>query len=185
MKTLGTIFALILTCLGVWFAVELILEILRLYGVADSDLKLGVITAGGSALAFVINNAIQASRERRARLFEAKREAYAEFFEAFMSFFHRFGQGQETPMEEMVQAIQSLSTEVMTWGSAETVNAFNKYQRANAVPTDDTTELFRRTETFLRALRKDLGHSDRSLENLALTKLLLRGDEHANLDRRT
>jgi hypothetical protein len=33
-----------------------------------------------------------------------------------------------------------------------------------------------------RALRKDLGHSDLSLEKFALTKLLLKGDEHEKLN---
>lgn len=182
MKGLGTAIAVVLIGVGGWIAFKAIQEIVRLYNIADSDLKLGVITAGGSALAFVINNAIQSSRERRARLFEAKREAYGDFIGSFMSFFHRFAQDQEVPPHEMVNAIRSLSTDVMTWGSAATVNAFNRYQRENIIPTSDPKELFRRTEIFLRALRKDLGHNDSSLRNFALTKLLLRGDEHDNLD---
>lgn len=150
-------------------------EIIQLYSAADAELKLGVVTAFGSALAFIINNAIQSSRERRSRLFEAKREAYGSFFAAFTSFFHKIGIGEDIAADEMVTAIQKLSTDVMTWGSAETINAFNQYQRANANSTNDNNELFSRTEKFLRALRKDLGHGDSSLQKLALTKVLLRG----------
>ena len=182
MKVFGIICALIVVLLGLWFAFEIVREIIRLYSSADADLKLGVITAVGSAFAFVLNNAIQASRERRARLFEAKREAYAKFFASFMSFFHRFARDKDVSEQEMITAIQGLATDVMTWGSAQTINAFNKYQKENATPTDDMKKLFARTEEFLRALRNDLGHSDRSLEKFALTKLLLRGDEHEKLN---
>lgn len=181
MRTLAIILILAVVAFGGWLSFELIGEVLRLYRVADSDLKLGVITAGGSALTFVINNAVQSSRERRARLFETKREAYGGFFTSFTSFFHRISQGEEIPQDEMMRAIQTLSTDVMTWGSAETINAFNQYQRVNAAPAKDQKELFLRTETFLRALRKDLGHNDASLKSLALTKLLVRGDEHDKL----
>lgn len=181
MKYLGYLFVLGVISLGCWFLFEVLREMLRLYGEAENDLKLAVITAFGSAMAFVINNAIQSSRERKARLFEAKREAYSGFFRSFMSFLHGAAAGQEPNQNDMVEAIQALSTDVMTWGSAATVNAFNQYQRLNAQPTQDQQELFRRTENFLRALRKDLGHSDAALEHLALTKLNLRGDEHANL----
>ena len=173
--------AAMLIVLGAWFTYEIVREILRLYDVADSNLKLGVITAGGSALAFVINNAVQSSRERRARLFEAKRDAYGAFIAAFLSFFHRMNRGEEVPQEEMVGAIQNLSTEIMTWGSADTVNAFNRYQVENMTETTEPLILFSRTENILRALRKDLGHSDNSLEKFALTKMLLRGDEHDKL----
>lgn len=145
-------------------------------------LKLGVLTAAGSALAFIINNAVQSSRERRARLFEAKRQAYGDFFKAFMSFFHKTAQGENPEGLEMVKAIQNLSTDVMTWGSAATINAFNQFQRESVMPASDQRALFLRTERFLRALRNDLGHSDANLKPFALTKLILKGDEHAKLD---
>ncbi|MEZ5654770.1 MAG: hypothetical protein R3E04_02600 [Sphingobium sp.] len=182
MKLLASLALIILIALLGWLTFEFIREVVRLYKAADPDIKLGVITATGSALAFVVNNAVQSSRERRARLFEAKREAYGDFIESFMSFFHKFALGEQVPEGDIVKTIQSLSTDVMTWGSAETVNAFNEYQRSNSSPTKDNNVLFGRTETFLRALRKDLGHSDIALEKFALTKLLLKGDEHEKLD---
>lgn len=182
MKWLGYLIVALLFVAAGWFLFEIGREILRLYSEAENDLKLGVITAAGSALAFVANNAIQSSRERRARLFEAKREAYGEFFESFMSFFHGVAGGRKPTEAELIKAIQGLSTDVMTWGGAETVNAFNNFQRANAAPANNDRELFLRTETFLRALRRDLGHSDGSLKSFALTKLIVRGDEHHKFD---
>ena len=175
----GLFFLLVvLILIGVLFVFR---EILQLYGRADSDVKLGVITAVGSAIAFLANNAIQSSRERKSRLFEAKREAYARYFRFFMSIFGRLESNPVTE-DEMVAEVRAIATEIMTWGSAETINSFNAYQRNNAAGSPNQQELFRSTEAFLRALRKDLGHDDKSLENLALTKMNLRGNEHANLD---
>lgn len=182
MRFLTNLFAVVIVLAIGWISIEIILEVLRLYGIAESDVKLGVMTAGGSALAFVINNAVQASRERKARLFESKREAYGHFFKAYMSFFHRMSTGEKVETEEMVRSIQSLSRDVMTWGSAETVNAYNKFQQENAKPTDDNRIPFSRNEEFLRALRKDLGHKDGALDKFALTKMILKAEEHKGLN---
>jgi len=76
----------------------------------------------------------------------------------------------------------AFTQDVMTWGSAATVNALNEYQRGGLkVTPGDMTALFQNTETLLRALRKDLGHSDATLEPFALTKLVLKPDEHHKL----
>lgn len=182
MKLLNRLLGLIAVLAIGWLFFEIAREVLRLYGTADPDIKLGVMTAIGSLAAFLVTNGIQSERERRARLFESKREAYGVFFKSYMAFFHKTALGEELDPDEMVRSIQSLSRDVMTWGSADTVNAFNKFQRENSSPTDDTVELFRRNEDFLRALRKDLGHKDTSLNRFALTKLILKADEHEKLD---
>jgi hypothetical protein len=160
-------------------------EMSKLYIQAEPSVRLGVVTAIGSVIAFVANNAIQSSRERRARLFESKREAYDKFFNFFTLFFHK--NNTETPMSEteMMESFRNLATGIMTWGSASTINAFNQYQRHNARQDHtDMVDLFSRTETFLRALRRDLGHNDVALENLAMTKMMIRGNDHEELDQK-
>jgi hypothetical protein len=152
MKAFGALIVVVIIALSVWVLITVGQEMVSLYQAADSDLKLGFMTASGSVIAFIINNAVQSSRERRARLFEAKRQAYGEFLDRFTSFFHRTALGQKVPEQDMIEAIQGLTRDIMTWGSAPTVNAFNLYQRVSVVPADDQNELFSRTEQFLRAL---------------------------------
>lgn len=174
---------LIVVGLGLWLSFIFGRELLSLYSTAEPEVKLGVMTASGGALAFLISNAVQSSRERRARLFEAKREAYGEFFEAFPRIFEDAESDLKLGEEEMLNVIKSLRVNVMTWGSAPTVNAFGKFMRENASDTDvSPRQLFLRTEEFLRALRKDLGHDDATLDSFALTKLILHGSEHHTLD---
>lgn len=181
MRALGYVLVIIAIALGLWVAFEFVREILRLYGRADPDVKLGVITAVGSALAFVINNAVQASRERRARLFESKRLAYDQFFQFLFALFGAQRKGEAVEDEENVENFQEFTRSVMTWGSAETVNALNKYQKDGLLAEGDHVKTFENMERLLRALRKDLGHSDGRLEKLALTKLILRAEEHEKL----
>lgn len=181
MRWLGYLLVIIVVFMGLWLVFELLREILRIYGRADADVKLGVLTAAGSALAFVINNAVQASRERRARLFESKREAYDRFFQFLFSIFEAQRKGQEFEDENAVDNFQDFVRSVMTWGSAETVNAVNQYQQQSLAALGNFQNSFIATERLLRALRKDLGHSDNQLKNFALTKLLLKAEEHEKL----
>jgi hypothetical protein len=174
----GLICLAVLALIGVAFG-----EIYSLYMRADANVRLGVLTAFGSAAAFVINNVIQNARERRSRLFEAKREAYSTFFRFFMSIFHRSDTENPVAEQDIVQALRDLSTTLLTWGSPDAIKAFNSFARQSALnPSAEGYELYSRAENFLRALRKDLGHADSSLDKLALTKLIVRGDEHHKLD---
>lgn len=166
-----------------WIGFELVCEVLRLYGRAEADLKLGVITATGSALAFLVNNAIQSSRERRARLFENKREAYDKFFEFFFSIFAAEKSGNPLSQDKLAEKFHEFTRNVMTWGSAETVNAVNEYQQASLNSnSSNLKETFATTERLLRALRKDLGHADNRMDKFGLTKLILKADEHHKLN---
>ena len=160
-----------------------LLEIYSLYSQADPNIRLGVLTAFGSAAAFVINNVVQNSRERRARLFESKREAYATFFQFFMSVFHRSDTDDPVDEQEIIGALRDLSTNLLIWGSPNAIKAFNSFARESAErPTVQGYELYSRIENFMRALRTDLGHRDGSLDKFALTKLIVKGDEHHMLD---
>lgn len=162
-----------------WFAVS---EFVSLYGKADPNLKLGVITALGSGAAFLWNNLHQSRRERQARLFENKREAYDHFFEFFFSIFAAQKSGKPLDEGALAEKFGVFTRNVMTWGSAPTINAVNRYQVESLRATGgDMTTLFKPTEDLLRALRKDLGHSDSALERYALTKLILRAEEHHKL----
>jgi hypothetical protein len=71
--------------------------------------------------------------------------------------------------------------DVMVWGSANTINEYNKFIRTTASQPEGLA-IFPVVETLLRALRKDLGHNDQKMEKFGLTKLIVKGDEHGALD---
>ena len=92
-------------------------------------------------------------------------------------------QGSDLTEDETIERMNAIVKDVMVWGSAETVNQYNAFLRNSLTANQDNPKvLFENVEALLRSFRKDLGHNDRALENLALTKLILKPDEHDKLD---
>jgi hypothetical protein len=180
---LSLIIVLIIAAIVGYLGYKFFLEVWALYNQADSNVKLGMLTATGSAVAFITSNAINSSRERKARLFESKRDAYNEFFDFFFSLFKNVKNGTDYPEDEMVEKVSKFTRGVMTWGSAKTVNAVIEWQKQSEnLDGKNIKSIFLVTENLLRALREDLGHSDSTLKDFALTKLILKADEHHKLD---
>ena len=180
---LGVILVLIIAIIVAYLSYNIFLEAWVLYKAADSNVKLGMFTATGSAIAFITSNAINSSRERKARLFESKRDAYNIFFDFFFSIFKNIKSGTDYSEDQMADKISEFMRGVMTWGSAKTVNAVIEWQKQSEnIDTTDLKSTFAVTEKLLRALRADLGHSDSTLKEFALTKLILKADEHHKLD---
>ena len=170
----------VIILLGVLFL--LVREFYALYAIAKPELRLGVLTAVGSGAALIWTSSLQAKRERQSRLFESKRAAYSHFFDLLFSMLRAQKLDSEVDQDKLMQDFSAFTQNVMTWGSAETINAFNSWQRGNLSHSDDVKTIFRNIEVLLRALRKDLGHNDTALESFALSKLILKVEEHHKLN---
>jgi len=161
-----------------WAAYTLI----SLFLSAEDPLRLGVLTAAVSVIALIYNNARQQVREIKSRHFVEKRQAYQKFFDFLFEMFSASRKGQRLDESQMVDKMQAIVKEIMIWGSAETINEFNSFVRATAnPPAEGVPGIFGIVERLMRSLRRDLGHNDRKLEHLGLTKLLIKGDEHDKL----
>jgi hypothetical protein len=151
---------------------------------ANDSVRLGTATALISVAALLYNNARQQAREIKSRQFAEKRQAYQKFFDVMFDVFAAQRSGQEISQEETIERIHGFVKEVMIWGSADTINQYNSYIRGVATPLPDgDLRIFSNMENLMRSLRRDLGHNDRVLERLGLTKLLIRGEEHDRLGR--
>lgn len=153
-----------------------------LFIAATATVKLGVLTAGVSAVALLYNNARQQAREIKSRHFVEKRQAYQKFFDFLFEMFSAQRKGTQIDEADMIDRMQVIVKEIMIWGSADTINEYNSFIR-NTVdpPSDGDPKIFGTVEKLMRSLRRDLGHDDRKLERLGLTKLLIKGEEHAKL----
>ena len=191
--TLGVIvaFAVLLTGISAaayafWLAVTWLLpEIARLYGESGTEFKLGLITAVLSTAGIIWSVIYQRGKELDALRFERKREAYNGFFDMLFDFMNASDGGTDPTADPNFKAKwRKITKEMMIWASPESINAFNKFQTEAAVasPSDDLKLTFSRMEKLIRQFRADLGHRDRRLKPFALTKLILRGDEHSKLD---
>lgn len=93
-------------------------------------------------------------------------------------------QSDETTIDdkESIKRTRSFVKDIMVWGSPETINQYNIFIRNSVTQSsDDPKAVMSNVEALMRSLRKDLGHDDRKLEKLGLSKLLIKGEEHGAL----
>lgn len=167
-----------------WLIVPgLLVEVTTLYREADPEFRLGLITAVFSTAGVVWSVIYQRKKELDSLRFERKREAYGVFFDLLFDFM-KAGDTEIDIMDPALQGrFQDLQKKMMIWGSPGTINAFNRFQVESLEPAADIKVTFARMETLLRQFRSDLGHQDRKLKKFALTKLILKSDEHHQLDK--
>lgn len=149
-----------------------------LYIAATATVKLGVLTALISVGTLIYNNMRQQAREIRARHFVEKRQAYQKFFDFMFEMFLSQRRSHTISEAETIERMQAIVKDLMIWGSAETINQYNSFIRASVNPQDGGNSIFLNVESLMRSFRRDLGHDDRKLERLGLTKLLVKGEEH-------
>lgn len=150
---------------------------------ASATVQLGAITALISVIAFLYNNHHQQNREIKSRQFAEKRQAYQKFFDLMFDIFD--AQRTGTPLEDtvVIQRMGLVVKEIMVWGSADTINQYNAYMKtAQSTDSAEYGHAIKNMEALMRALRRDLGHNDRALDKLALSKLLIKADDHDKLD---
>ena len=153
---------------------------------ASGNVKLGILTALISLIALIYNNSRQQIRDISSRHFNEKREAYRDFIDLLFEFM-RAVHTSETPNASL-ERISEIQKNILVWGSAETMNAYNAFMVASVAGKDSNAEqssedkpdlrIFHAMEALLRSIRKDLGHSDRKLKKFAVTKLFIVADEH-------
>jgi hypothetical protein len=179
LRIIGVFLALLLVGGAAYFAYWAAKEILRLYSEAGSDFKLGLLTALISLVGVVWSVIYQRRKELLALQFDRKREAYGVFFDLLFDFIDANKSGLD-PMDDPTFQTKwtDLTKRMMIWGGAKTINAFNAFQAAGHVAGDDIKSTSNQVEKLMREFRVDLGHNDSQLKPFALTKLMVRGDEH-------
>ncbi len=154
-----------------------------LFASASGNVKLGVVTAFVSVASLLFSNNKQQIREIKARQFSDKREAYSAFFDFLFEIMNN--QGREDPLlnyDATMTKVRLITKKLMIWGSAETINSYNSFMRSSLLAPDSPTAQLKRVESLLLSFREDLGHNDAKLESFGLSKLILKADEHHNLD---
>ncbi len=146
---------------------------------ATTNVKLGILTAAVSAFAFIYNNSRQQAREIASRHFSEKRQAYRKFFDLMFEIIASQGDAEPISESETIVRIRDVAKEIMIWGNAETINAYSDFMVASTNNNpEDITAVFTKIEALLRSMRKELGHSDRTLQKFGLTKLFIKAEEH-------
>src|SRR5207247_1517114 len=122
-----------------------------------------------ATLTIVLGRYLERKKEIDAHFREKKTEIYDSFLKEFFKVFH-------SPTDESIDLVPFLrewQRQLILWGGADVLAAFMKWRRNLAKGVPDAQSMFL-TDEFFRALRQDLGLSNRGLERGAFIRLILR-----------
>ncbi len=141
--------------------------------VAASIAFLGTVTAGIGAV--VISQQRTKSREIAEAHRQIKTEMYASFIEEIVGAMRK-GAGKPDLSPRVQKHLEDFffdfTTKAMMWGSPGVLRAYTRFRR-----TDGSPDIVLMVDDVLRAMRKDLGLSNRGLARGDLIKLLITDPE--------
>jgi hypothetical protein len=175
-KILTRLFALAVICLGGAAVYYLSAATLRAVGEVSPNV-------GAAIIAAVVTAAVALYNQRTARLreiAESHRPQKVELYNVFMDIIDttmdlsRRGQlgqmtGDSAPAK-LEELIQTFRRGLVVWASPEVIRAWESMRSSG----DQGFEMLRKSDSVFRAIRKDLGNSNRGLDQGALVKLFLK-----------
>lgn len=159
----------------IWFFADLaITSIGRLQSAVAGSIVAATIAA---ITAFLVNVYVKhrESKERIVQDLRSKKTAvYEELIDLIFSVIMAEKLGKEAlTQEELVAKFAKLTPKVVIWASEDVVTAWAAMRNEAQKQHDSPFDQFGPWNDFLRALRRDLGHSDRKLEQWALLRLFV------------
>ncbi len=128
-------------------------------------------------------------REIAARHFIEKKNAYTEFINficKLSSQSNQKNQKNQISEKEMINQIEKFKRVLITWGSADTIDAYNNYTRTSGKTVSDEdkeTHVLFLMDDLLRNIRKDLGHDNAGLNSGELIGIFLNDESKEKLDK--
>ncbi len=139
---------------------------------ADDSIKAGLIGLFGMLLVTLIVHYLTKKREINARHFADKRDGYMHLIDLIFELLFSIKAGRRLSEKTMQEKIIKFKKSLLVWGGPEIIEAWNHYELKadeNLSSEGHILEL----ENVLRAVRKDLGHNDSTLEFGSLSALFL------------
>ena len=173
---LGFILILALFALGLW----IIISLWSWFSSLNSDLAVGMLTASSTIIVatvtVVLGRYFERVKEAEAHLRAQKIEIYDEFLKRFMSLF--FDKKDENSTDDdLVPFLQEWQRKLVVWGGPHVLSSFVIWKQHLASGPPDAKGVFLMDE-FFRAMRSDIGLSNKGLEKGFFCNIILR---HASL----
>ena len=184
MKRLGWLIPLRIVAIGVigallWIFISSFLE-------ASPNIKAVIIGFAGTATVALITHQKTRKREIDARHFADKRVGYMAFIDLMFSIVLAARGDDKDKIEkavgniDMEKDILSFKKAIMVWGGSDLIQAWNDYE-INSNKLQGTPGVIMEMDKLLRAIRKDLGHSDSTLKDGELVGLNLKPKDKERL----
>ncbi len=198
MKKTWSFFTVVVLVISIAIAIAIIYLLIWFIYANWAEFEPNTIATVFTGLVVIIGYYQTKKREIEARHFTKKRKAYTDFITILSEVLK--AEQRDTPItpEELLQAMYNFRREMIIWGGTDTINAFDNYisvseaeAEAEAVAVAEAeaeavAEAELNTETkpeplatliamdnLLRAMRKELGHNDRTLDKGAVVGMFL------------
>jgi len=165
-----TIISLIVS---VFYTVKLLVSFLN---EIDASIAAAIIAASGTIITAALTVVIGQSINKKREIEDAHRVFKIEIYSKFIDFTINwvFSQNRENRQAMSQQDLEDyfidFSKKLTLWASPEVISAWSKF-RSNA--NDDSTDTLLSVDNIYRAMRKDLGNSNKGLNNKAIINLYL------------
>ncbi|WP_141441354.1 hypothetical protein [Vreelandella titanicae] len=144
----------------------------------NSDLAVGMLTASSTVIVatvtLVLGRYLERVKEAESHLRSQKIEMYDEFLKQLFSLFH---QERSQDSEDLVSFLQEWQRKLVVWGGPNVLKAFIQWKEYMSYKEPDAQTVFL-MDAFFRAMRRDIGLSNKNLDKGCFSHLLLR---HASL----
>ncbi|SDT94697.1 hypothetical protein [Halopseudomonas salegens] len=174
---LGLVVIFALLALVLW----IISSIWNWFSSLNSNLAVGMLTASSTiivaTITLVLGRFFERVKEAEAHLRAQKIEIYDEFLKRFFSLFFNTKNDGEVDDEDLVPFLQEWQRKLVVWGGPKVLSSFVSWKQYLASGKSDAHSVFLMDE-FFRAMRSDIGLSNRGLTKGFFSNLILR---HANV----
>lgn len=160
-----------------WFGVTTVLDWISSQ---ESQVAGAIIAAGATVFAGLGAVVFSQQRTKTREIAEAHRpkkiDLYTRFIKKVMHVIHNHDASRPKNAlvadEELRKFFHDFTTDLALWGSAGVIRAYGKFKRVSEATGSATTVLA--MDDLIRAMRKDLGHSDWLLQQGEVIKTFLR-----------
>ena len=146
---------------------------------ADPTVMAAFITGAGTILSSVFIASYNAGRsqERAAEVANRGRkiELYNEFIETFSQLLISLKAGKSIDLEETAEFFASFTYQLMVYGGPGVIKVYGEWRAAGETFPEMTSEMLTLVDKLLRALRDDLGVSNKGIKENELLGLVIIG----------
>ena len=173
--------ALTLTIVIIALPLWLLYELFMLLRIANTEIHAALLGLFGVTLAAIFSHYFSQKREISSRQFTQKAKAYENIFNFVVEVVGKSDSGDQMNELEIGERSRSIRKDIMVWASDDVIKAWSDYEMAIG-KYGKNTNVFKYMDLIFRALRKDLGHSDKKLLRGDLIKMMVTPSEHDKVD---
>jgi hypothetical protein len=146
----------------------ILLSLVRAIGSVFSDSSAALVSAVVAIVVPVVTLILQRSWDRQRTIEEQHRASKIEIYQEFMAFWFgvlmRSKGSKPVTEDEMHDFVVKFTQKLILWGSDEVVREYSEFRKFSG-QGHDVLKMLTKFETLIKAIRKDLGHRNKDLDD--------------------